>query len=473
MSLLQELEALIGPQQRATVPSISLALLSDGEVSTHIITQGAEDSETAYQSCSISKAITALATMKLIDESRLSLDSRITDYLPREIIDLMIVPSTSHLMQHITIAMLLSHTSGLSQGPFPGYPGDAARTEHILSGDKPSKTAKVHLISFPGAQLRYSGGGFLVLQKVLEQVVRKPFHEIMRETVLQPLDMRRSHYGGLSPEEKNYARAHWTANTPCEAEYHDFPELAAAGLWSTPTDLLKAAAAIQSSLHTDNGFLRQETARKMLTIVKRSSLGGVGLGWFANEDVFTHTGGNDPGFTCFVIGFHGGTVNQSSDAGVTRIVVKPTNAMAAMTNSVLGFSTLQKILGAVYYLQGWPYHGLLTGGFKSDYVPFAATPGTPVNEAWRGWAGTWTDGWKLLDDNGPALTYKTLPAIVLRPAAVPARKDSQGRQSIDLVADGLEVALRLCWVEGDVRVIELMQEELAVLHKIDARNSDT
>ncbi len=244
MGVLQDLENLILSVNRLNidgVPSASLAILEDGKVSSHVITNGKENADTVYQACSISKAITALAVAKLIDDGHITYDTKAADHLPQSTIECLVDGNTAHLMQHVTIEMLLTHTSGLSQHGFPGYVGARPTTEDIFSGRPPSNTPKMHFVTFPGTQHSYSGGGFTVLQVVLEDVIKMPFPEIMQRTVLEPLEMHRSWYSFVPPEETNIAVARCTAYAkgPNAADYHDLVELAAAGLWTTPSDLLK------------------------------------------------------------------------------------------------------------------------------------------------------------------------------------------------------------------------------------------
>lgn len=439
------------------VPSASIAILEEGKISATIITKGENDTDTVYQACSISKAITALAVAKLVDDGLFSYATRVAEHLPRNITDCIVEPTAEHLIQHVTVGMLVSHTSGLSQHGFPGYTGDMPTAEDILAGRAPSNTPKVRFNSFPGAQFSYSGGGFTILQLFLERVLNMTFPEIMQRTVLRPLGMSRSHYGALSPNERNYAKAHYTADMQTEAEYHSFVELAAAGLWSTPTDLMKAIAAIQQAMHTDNGFLKQDTARQMLTQVPQTNeLYTMALGWGADSSVFAHRGDNYPGFQCYAFGTHGGVVNADDQASELR--VPPGNGLAIMTDSVLGFDAIRKIVSAVFYLKGWPrFRSLACNYGKDAYVPYAAPAGTVVDQSWQAWAGKWEDGWELVNDDGPKVVFNGLLPMALRPAAAP-RGVEGGIQEHFFIVQGLETAVRLTW-NGGQKVMEVIQRE--------------
>ncbi|KAK5169060.1 uncharacterized protein LTR77_006369 [Saxophila tyrrhenica] len=465
MNILQQLEkSIVSPNQLNTagVPSASVAILEDGKISAHVITNGQENTETVYQACSISKAITALAVAKLVDEGRISYDTPVVDHLPQSSIDCIVDSKTSHLMQHVTVSMLLSHTAGLSQHGFPGYLSEPPSAEDVLVGQPPSNTPKMHFITFPGAQFKYSGGGYTVLQLFLEALLEKSFPEIMDKIVLKPLGMTRSWYGDIAAGETNYASARWTAEVsfPGDAKYHRFIEHAAAGLWCTPSDLLRAVSAVQDSIYTDTGFVSQETAKKMLTSVYESSmLGGMGLGWPVGDQAFAHAGDNWPGYTAYVFASHGG-INHPGGS------VQPRNGVAVMVNSVLGHDVaIKKIVSAIYYLKGWERFKMLPSGYgKDDYAPYAAPEGTPVDEAWKDWVGDWGSDWHLVGKDGPAWQYRQMQPMKLKPAAAPVEVFEDGRKELFLVIDGLKVGVRLTWEDGR-RVVQLLQNEPETLKR--------
>lgn len=458
------------------VPTASIAVLQDGKLEPHVLTPGAENSETVYQAASISKAICALGVAKLVDGGKVSYDTRVVDHLRSGLVDTIVGTSKTALgmMQQVTVKMLLSHTSGLSQHGFPGYGRDAIPSaEQIIGGKHPANTPRMRFISPPGSQCSYSGGGFVILQMMLEEILGKPFSEIMHETVFKPLEMTRSWYGDLNPGESNFARAHFTAHTPAETErgYNILPELAAAGLWTTPSDLLKAVAAIQESLYTKSGFLTQETARLMLRKVASSeSLGTVGLGWWVNDAGFGHGGDNWPGYNATLVGFHGGATSSRSVDGAEM----PRDGIAIMTNSILGHATcVKQILGAIMYSQSWKGSAgkgeVWLPNARDKFIPYPAAASTAVNESWKTWMGKWEEGWEISehDDGGPALRYGNYPAMKLLPAAAPVNEFEGGRKEVWLVVDGLTIGARLTW--GDEgkgeQVVKLLLEDMKVLKR--------
>jgi len=246
------------------------AILENGKITSHIITTLSDNTHTRFQACSISKPIgAAMSVFRLVEIGKLKLDVPISTYLPAADLELISGPTTRELVGTITIRQLLSHTSGLGTHGFVEYNTKTTgipTTREILAGSSPPvNSLQVELQSFPGQCYSYSGGGTTVVQLVLENLIGKPFAEIVQEFVLDPLGMSESTYRHPSDEEingllkpgqlgtGNFVRAYSNGRTPCDAAHHALPEAGAAGLWTTPGDLLKAIRAIQASLSEEEG----------------------------------------------------------------------------------------------------------------------------------------------------------------------------------------------------------------------------
>jgi len=239
------------------VHSVSVAILKHGDITTRTFSTAKINKETLFQACSISKPVAALATMKLAQLGKLSLTAPISTYLSPSDLANIETPKTKDFLKYVTIEHLLSHTAGLSQGGFGGYVANPPSARTVLSGHYPSNTPQVRLIGFPGQKHKYSGGGFTVLQVILENVTQLSFPDLMQQIVLRPLGMQRSFYGTLPDNEHNFAKAHVTGDTPANVDLHVLPELAAAGLWTAPSDLLQCIKSVEESLHSD-AFLEQK-----------------------------------------------------------------------------------------------------------------------------------------------------------------------------------------------------------------------
>ncbi|GAB7357811.1 hypothetical protein MBLNU459_g0798t1 [Dothideomycetes sp. NU459] len=443
-------------------PSTSIAVLEHGQISSRCFSRVGDNAETVFQACSISKPVTAMAVMRLVSRNKLSLDVPIHTYLPERIIQTLSTSQTHDLLQHVTIKHLLSHTSGLTVHGFAGYPeDDIPDAESVLAGRPPANSLQVRLESLPGLRFAYSGGGFTVLQLILEQVTRKSFPDLMQELVFTPLDMKRSFYRKPNRDD-NHASVYYTGWQECEVPFHVLPEQAAAGLWTTPTDLLKVAYALQRSLVDENGlgFISQDLARRMLDEVSD----GMALAWFAPRDpgtAFQH-GGSNFGFRCHILGW----ARLKSRTPDDRSEATDESGVCVMTNSEQGTAALMKTMLAVAYLKGWPVMPLVYG-LRQAMIPFRALDAAPLQDHWKQWKGRWGGHWNLVEVEGcPYVCFQQLPPVKLLPAAYPAGPSEVGLP-IDLVMMGLEIMLRLTYQEKEL-VVEVWhgpKGDVKVVHR--------
>ncbi|KAJ9651189.1 hypothetical protein H2198_009521 [Neophaeococcomyces mojaviensis] len=441
-------------------PSTSIAVLDNGEISSHCISTGSDNPDTLFQACSISKPVAGLAIMKLIELGHFSLDDKICDLLPDQIVQLMAIDSrTERLLRTVTIKHLMSHTSGISVGGFPGYPvyDRVPQLYQIFEGRSSANTQPIVMKTLPGLEFMYSGGGITVLQCVVENVMQKPLAELVKEHVFDPLGMTRScYYVGL--DEQNVAKAHYHGYYPTEIKWHVQPELAAAGLWTTPTDLMKVVRAVQESLEGNkpNTILRKESAELMLTKIK----GDFGLTWLADGISFGHSGSNNPGYRCFTFGFADLPWNNEPTAGQLKqeaqIAIPLMCGISVMTNAVTGDNVWLKIVSAVAYLKGWTAPSGHIAGDHFTMTPFPAFEESYASDEWMNWIGnSWSDGWMIAKDDkdNPVAGIDHEVLVKLRPAAIPPKQYADGKKSIDFVMDGISILVRLSW-DGPDRTIE-------------------
>jgi CubicO group peptidase (beta-lactamase class C family) len=203
--------------------------------------------------------------------------------------------------------MLMSHTSGTGDGfGFPGYsPNTALPTiVQILDGLPPSNRMRVRLERPPMTGFKYSGGAVMIQELALSDSVGRPFQEIAQEWVLTPIGMTNSTYEQPLPARwhNNAARAHNPQGARAADPWHVYPEHAAAGLWTTPTDLARFAIEVQKSLlGQSNRVLSQAVAQEMVTPVGVGpfavgfQIAKLGEGWY-----FMH-GGDNWGFQCDLV----------------------------------------------------------------------------------------------------------------------------------------------------------------------------
>lgn len=399
--------------------SISIAIRKDGRTSWNSTGPLPCNEDTLFQACSISKAITSLAVVKLAQEGTLDLDVAISKYLSEEQMSWICTYETRHLAAMITLRHLLTHTSGLAVPHFQGYTGNVPTISEALRGSSPANNLRVQPVDIPGRSFSYSGGGFTVIQLILTTMLKEPFPDLMQRIILNPLGMTRSHFGALPITERNYAKAFLTGYTPADAPAHIFVDLAAAGLWSTPADLLKAVATIQKSLldtsrTTEDKLLTHEWAKALLTTSQTSPQ--VGLGWqvFADSQLFAHGGNNDPGYRCNLFGYNDG------------------KGICIMTNSREGEDAYCKILWAIAYLEKWPGHFGLSFNDGAPLVDRNAK----VNARWKRWKGRW-DAWEIFGDTVPLIKWSNGQSLRLLVAAKSPEYD------FEFVIEGTQIVVQL------------------------------
>ncbi len=310
------------------VPAVSVAVVDSGRIAWArgfgVTTAGTADSVTAttlFQAASISKPVAATAMLRLVEQGKLDLDTPVNTYLTS-----WKVPDNRFTAQApVTLRRLVSHSAGMTIHGFPGYAaGEPVPTvPQVLDGEPPANTRPVRVDTVPGAIGRYSGGGVTVEQLVMTDVTGEPFPELMKRLVLDPVGMTSSTYEQPLPQSRRGEEAtpYRSTGLPVEGGWHTYPEMAAAGLWTTPTDLMKWAMAIAAARAGAPGaILSQATATEMLTRQKDDFGLGPGLGGEGQGFNFSHGGANE-GYRCFVIYFpetgQGAAVMTNGDAGNT------------------------------------------------------------------------------------------------------------------------------------------------------------
>ncbi|HEY0809853.1 MAG TPA: serine hydrolase domain-containing protein, partial [Longimicrobiales bacterium] len=255
---------------------------------------------TLFQAGSISKPVAAIAALQLVESGRLSLDENVNDKLKSWKVPDNVFTTT----EKVTLRRLLSHTAGLTVHGFPGYNLTAAvpSVPDVLDGKGNTPPVRVNLV--PGTTWRYSGGGYTVMQQLVADVSGQPFPDYMREHVLQPLGMTNSTYEQPLPARlaQRTAAGHRVDRSAVVGSWHVYPEMAAAGLWTTPTDLAKYAIGVQQALAGKSKVLSAQTARQMLTLEKGNYGLGPGLAGSGQTLRFSH-GGRDEGFDAFFVAY--------------------------------------------------------------------------------------------------------------------------------------------------------------------------
>lgn len=348
------------------VPGVSIAVIDHGRIDwtaglgfADVASQRRVTSSTRFQAASISKSVAATAALHFVEAGKIDLDRNVNDYLKS-----WKIPDNQFTReQKVTLRRILSHSAGITVHGFPGYEaGKPVPTlVEVLNGEKPANTEPIRVDTIPGTKWRYSGGGYTVMQQMLIDVLGEPFPDIIERTVLSKFGMQDSAYSQpLREDWRQFAATAYRADgKPVEGLYHTYPELAAAGLWTTPGDLAHFAIGIQDALAgKSQAVISKSMAEQMLT----RQIDDDGLGVFLDGDGqtlrFSHGGANE-GFQCMLVAY-----------------ARTGQGAAIMTNSDRGGALISEIMFAIAHEYNWP-----------DYKPVERTEVKVDSAIFRGYVG--------------------------------------------------------------------------------------
>src|SRR5688572_543495 len=252
---------------------------------------------TRFQAASISKSINSMGILKLVETGKLDPEADINNYLKSWKFP---YDSLSN-NKKISTNNLLSHTAGLDIHGFPGYKRSAQlpSIQSILDGKPPANTKAVRSLFEPGKNFKYSGGGTTISQLILTDITKTNYAEWMEKNVLQPLGMTNSSYQQPPADTSVLATGYYGNGKPVTGKYHLYPEQAAAGLWTTPTDLAKYIIECQLALEgKSKKVLSPAMMKKRLTpYIDSNAALGVFIETRDALTWFNHNGGNEA-FLC-------------------------------------------------------------------------------------------------------------------------------------------------------------------------------
>jgi CubicO group peptidase (beta-lactamase class C family) len=323
--------------------AISIAIIENfkiSEVYTHGVkrrtTKEKVTADTLFQAGSISKPVFAVAVMRLFERGTLDIDTDISEYLVGYD-----VPTYDNQKHKITLRQLLSHHAGLNLHGFAGYQlGQKIPTvEQTLHGAFPSNHVKLKLFQNPETGYQYSGGGYILAQKIVTDVCKHDFCDLMNDLVLSPFSMTHSTYSQPLPKDKHndIACGYNLHNLQLPGGYNIMPELSAAGLWTTPSDIAQFGIEIMKALKSESKYLEKNTAELMTTKAYENSPYGVGfaVNQCKKGTIFGHGGDN--------IGYH------------SNMVFCPDNGsgIVVMQNSDIGMEIRGEVTNAFKEIYGW------------------------------------------------------------------------------------------------------------------------
>jgi CubicO group peptidase (beta-lactamase class C family) len=322
------------------INGLSLAIIQDGQIDARaygVTSRGGAPVTTAtlFQAGSISKSVSATGALRLVDQGTLSLREDVNAKLKT-----WKVPENEFTRtEKVSLRALLSHAAGLTVHGFPGYDVTERIPSVVEVLDGKGNTEAVRVNAVPWSLTRYSGGGYTVMQLLVTDVTGKPFPEYMSEAVLAPIGMTSSTFQQPLPADRAAltASGSYADRSAVSGKWHVYPEMAAAGLWTTATDLAKFAIEIQRSLAGKSNILSQAMTREQLTDVSHSSYGlGLALSGTGGARTFGHNG-RDAGFDAMMLAF--------AETGQGLVVMINANDNSGMMN---------RIAAAVGRKYNWP-----------------------------------------------------------------------------------------------------------------------
>lgn len=326
--------------EKYNVPGVAIGTLKNGSVSKYyffgyadLLSKKLIDKDTGFNVGSISKSVTAWGVMKLVQEGKIEIDAPIQNYITR-----WEIPKSPYDAKEVTVRRLLNHTSGLSQHAVAQFElNETVPTlEAVMSGYANMDGEKIRLVREPGTKWSYSGGGFTLLQLMIEEVTNEQFDVFMEQEILHPLGMFNSSFQPDNEMLKTRAKPY--DRNGKETSRLQFAATGAAGLQTTPNDLAifaNAALSVNDKIVAGRGVLAADTVFQMVDISANAKLPdgnlvhrNYGLGYFISDIEpawFGHGGDNR--------GWH------------SRFIMYPDtkNGIVVLTNSSNGFWMAQDI----------------------------------------------------------------------------------------------------------------------------------
>lgn len=324
------------------VPGLSMAVIDKGQVSTTecfgILEAGTNknvDINTIFSAASISKFLTSILVMKLSEQRILDLDEDVN----KRLTSWKVPENELTKNKKVTLRKLFSHQAGIidPEGSFTEFTltnGTPSMAE-LLEGRTPYCSAPIEVRYEPESNFQYSDAGFCIIQQLIEDVTRLPYKQVMNEHVFLPLNMKNSTLETTIPEAKSewFSSGHNKSGKLVDGKYPIYPYPAAAGLWTTPSDLAILVIELMNALKGESSIgLSASIAKEMIS--SQGVREWTGLGVFldgSDEEIEISSLGWGVGFQCMMVAY------PHLEKGVV-----------IMTNIDLGVHQLKGIIGEIY-----------------------------------------------------------------------------------------------------------------------------
>lgn len=319
------------------VPGVSIAVIRDGKIhwargfGVTRIGGSPVTPDTLFQAASISKVVSAVGAMHLVQTKRLDLDADINNYLKT-----WTLPDNELTQQaKVTLRGLLTHSAGITAHPFQGYEAGMPlpTVVQVLNGEPPANSPPIRVDMVPGKTWRYSNGGYVVVEQAMTDVSGIAFPKLMENLVLRPFGMKHSTYQQPLPAHRlaEIAMPYRWDGSAVKGGPHVYPELAPSGLWTTPSDLASFAIGMQRALSGKaRRVLSAANARTMLEpAFNRQAIGFV-VGGRTERKWLNHSGGTE-GYNCILWAYQDGqdgAVIMTNSDGAGLLITEITRTIA-------------------------------------------------------------------------------------------------------------------------------------------------
>ncbi|MCY1691488.1 serine hydrolase [Exiguobacterium sp. SL14] len=291
---------------------------------------------TLFSACSVSKFLTGMIVMKLLEEGHLDLDENVNERLVT-----WKVPENGYTKnKKVTLRNLLSHQSGIKD-PEDGFfilhsdTGIPSMIE-LLEGKSHYCKVPIEVQYEPESEFHYSDAGYCVIQQLIEDVTKKQFHQVANEFIFEPLNMKNSQLSTTLSEfdRDNVSCGHEKNGELADGKYPIYPYPSSSGLWTTSLDLVALVLELMNAVKGKSKLgISKCSAKEMITPQRGKSWTGLGVFLEDSEkELEISSLGWGVGFQCMIVAYP----NIEKGAVI-------------MTNAELGVHQLDGIIGEIYH----------------------------------------------------------------------------------------------------------------------------
>ncbi|TYS14154.1 beta-lactamase family protein [Rossellomorea vietnamensis] len=324
------------------VNGLSIALFEEGQISVidnygllEVNSDRKVSDDTIYSACSISKFLTGMVVIKLLEERYLDLDENVNDRLVT-----WKVPENEYTQnKKVTLRNLLSHQSGIKdpEGSFSKLNSNIAVPSivELLEGKSHYCNVPIAVQFEPEREFHYSDAGYCIIQQLIEDVMKKPFYRVADEYIFKPLGMESSFLNltRIERKKKELSCGHNKMGELVEGKYPIYPYPAASGLWTTSLNLTLLVLELMNALKGESKIgISKSSAQEMISSQRGKSWTGLGVFLDGSEKELEITSmGWGVGFQCMMVAY------PHKEKGAV-----------IMTNAELGVHQLEGIIGEIY-----------------------------------------------------------------------------------------------------------------------------